>query len=258
MPTDDQVKNDIFGDTGNKPAPVNENPPQADPDKTKDTPAGEGDKTPKKQPERLYAGKYKTVEEMEQAYIEAQKDFHGDRQERAELRKQLDELKAALTPRKPEADPKAARDKLIERLYEEPDAVIVELAEKVADRKVQERFGDIEPDIQQVRINNHVQQFMNSTPDAHEYEQDMAVIIQANPDMMKSKDWLEKAYLQAKVLQLEEKLAGGGKKTADEKKAAQMPAGGKGEPPARQTDDDKLRGQLFGSQGGEKRKMFDF
>ncbi|MFA5383989.1 MAG: hypothetical protein WC364_04895 [Eubacteriales bacterium] len=259
MPTDDQVKSGIFGDTGTNPAPANDQPGQTDLDKT-DTPEGGDNQQQSQQPERLYAGKYKTIEELEAAYKEAQRDFHGDRQDRAEMKRQLDELKAALAPKKPETDPKAAREKLIERLYEEPDVVIEEVAGKIADRKVKERLGDIEPDIQQVRINNQVSQFMAAVPDAHEYDDDMATIVKANPEIMKLPDWLEKAYFLAKTARLEAILAGKDKSTpsTDVKRAAQMPAGGKGEPPARQTEEEKLKSTLFGSPGGEKRKMFDY
>ncbi len=287
MPSDDELRAGIFGgDTGDKAAPEDNKPDPAAPEKDPDTPDGGGDggtgggggeggdgKNPEQQPEKLFAGKYKTVEELESAYKEAEKGFHGDRQERAELKRQLDELKEALAPKKPEQDPKEYRQKLVERLYEEPDTVINELANQIADKKMQQALGPVMPIIQQVITNNQVQQFMDAVPDAKQYATDMAAIVKANPDLMKRKDWIEKAYLQAKVARLEEKLSGKAtgdnpkdndpkdndpQKAADTKRAAAMPKGGKGDPPPQETDDDKMRKSIFGSPGGGKRKMFDF
>lgn len=267
MPTEDEIRSAIFGgDTGTA-APANDDktPEKEAPDNT-DTPKDGGDdsqKSDEKPAEKLLAGKYKTVEELEAAYKEAEKNFHLDRQDRAELRRQLDELKAALAPKKPEVDPKERRQKLIDRLYEEPEKVIEEVAEEIADKKIQERYGHIDPIIQQTKINNEVQQFMGAVKDAHEYENDMAAIIKANPNIMKRQDWLERAYLLAKTARLEAKLAGkdtgdDAAKAADAKKAAAMPRGGKGDPNIPATEDEKLKKGIFGDPGGGKRKMFDF
>jgi hypothetical protein len=261
MPTPEELVNSIFGgDTGAAAAPEennDDNPetretPEA-PENQPDTPEGEskGDK----QPEKLLAGKYRTVEELEAAYKEAERNFHGSRQELAELRREFEALKQLLAPKQPEPDLKQYREKLLERLYEEPDAVIAELAERIADRKLQEHLGPIMPVIQQQIINNQVQQFMSAVPDAAEYAGDMATIIQANPELVNQPGWLEKAYLQAKVARLEAKL---GKNAAGEKaaqaaaakQAAAMPKGGKGEPPAPKTQEEKLVDAIFGGGGG--------
>lgn len=266
--SDNEMVKGIFGgDTGADPAPDDINDPetQQDPETDPDTPEGEDD--PNEQPEQtpaeqLLAGKYKSVEELEAAYKELERGFHGDRQERAELRRQLTELKAALEePKKPEIDPKQYREKLVERLYEEPDAVIAELADQIADKKMQQVLGPMMPVIQQQVINNQVQQFMSSVPDAAEYTSDMAAIIQANPGLVNQQGWLEKAYLQAKISRLEATVNKGdeGKvaQAAAAKKAAQMPKGGKGELPKQETDEEKMRKSIFGEHS-EKRKMFDF
>lgn len=268
MPPEDLVKS-IFGDTGN-PAPNNDPAPKA-PEDNKDTPPEDGKKDgtePKKpdekEPEKLLAGKYKTVEELEKAYIESQKDFHLDRQDKAELKKELENIKKALEPKKPEEDPDKRREKILQRLVEEPEAVIMELADKIADKKVQERLGPIAPVVQQMVVNNQVQAFMSAVPDANEYAEDMAKIIEARPEITKKKDWMENVYLAAKTARLEAKLAGKdtgqkGKAAEDEKKAAAaaIPKGTKGEPPAPETDEEKIKKSIFGEAGGQA-KMFDF
>ncbi|TYO95133.1 hypothetical protein [Desulfallas thermosapovorans] len=262
MPTDDQMIKDIFGGDTGDPAPNNDNDPELKkaPEQDPDTPPEEPEQDP--EPEKLYAGKYKTVEELEAAYKEAERGFHNDRQEKAELKRQLDELKAMLTPKPKEQDPKEYREKLIERLMEAPDEVVTELAEQIADRKLQERLGPVMPVIQQQIVNNQVQQFMSAVPDAVEYANDMAAILQAKPDLINQPGWLEKAYMQAKIARLEAKVS---KATGDDKaaqaaaakQAAAMPKGGKGEPPKPETEEEKMRKAIFGDFNG-KRKMFDF
>ena len=266
MPTDTEMVKSIFGDTGN-PAPDDNNEPEPkapenDPDTPEDGGEGEGKKQPETPAEKLLAGKYKTVEELEAAYKELERGFHGDRQERAELRRQLEELKAAMAPKKPEVDPKEYRQQLVERLYSEPDAVIAELADQIADKKLQQALGPVMPVIQQQILNSQVQNFMATVPDAQEYAGDMAFLVQSDPNLAGQPNWLEKAYLMAKVARLEAKLSGkdaGEKaaKAADVKKAAAMPKGGKAEPPVPETEEEKLVKNIFGTQEG-KRKMFDF
>lgn len=262
---EEKLVNNIFGGDTGESAPGDDNTPgPKDPEMDTLEDAGEGnDRKPDDKPaEKLLAGKYKTVEELEAAYKEAEKNFHLDRQDRAELRRRLDELKAALAPKKPEADPKERRQKLIERMYEEPDTVIAELADEIADKKMQERLGPIMPVIQQQAINSQVQQFMARVKDAHEYENDMAAIIQAEPGIMRDPNWLGRAYLLAKTARLEARLADktgdDPAKAADAKKAAAMPRGGKGDPNIPASEEEKLKKSIFGDPGGGKRKMFDF
>lgn len=264
MPTSEQLINNIFGDTGT-PAPNddmvdnqdNNESPEAP--ENPDTPEGENNEDDQ---QKLFAGKYKTVEELEAAYKEAEKNFHGSRQELAELRREFETIRQLLTPKKQEIDPQQYRQQLLERLYEEPDAVIAELAERIADRKLQEHLGPIMPVIQQQIINSQVQQFLSSVPDAAEYAGDMAAIVQANPDLVTTPGWLEKAYLQAKVARLEAKInnKGDNDKAAQSvaaKQAAAMPKGGKAEPPKPETEEEKMRRAIFGDLSG-KRKMFDY
>lgn len=261
MPTPEELVNSIFGgDTGGAAPEENDDNPETSetqeaPENHPDTSKGEGEGD--KEPEKLFAGKYKTVEELEAAYKEAEKNFHGSRQELAELRREFELIKQMMTPKKqePEQDPKQYREQILERLYEEPDTVIAELAEQIADRKLQEHLGPVMPIIQQQIINSQVQQFMSSVPDAAEYAGDMAAIIQTNPELVNQSGWLEKAYLQAKVARLEARL---GKNAAEEKaaqaaaakQAAAMPKGGKGEPTEPKTREEKLVDAIFGRGGG--------
>ena len=258
---EDKIVQEIFGDTGNA-APVSHPEPLVP--ESQETPEGEveSEEEPEAQ-EKLFAGKYKTVEELEAAYKEAEKSFHGDRQERAELRRQMEDLKTALAPKKPNVDPEQYRQQLVERLYSEPDVVIAELADQIADRKLQQALGPVMPVIQRQIMDSQVNDFMSTVPDAREYADDMAAIVQADPNLTTQPNWLEKAYLIAKVSRLEDRVSGkatGDKtaKTTDAKKAAAMPKGGKGEPPVPETEEEKVKKNIFGDYGGGKRKMFDF
>lgn len=209
--------------------------------------------------ERLYAGKYKTIEDLEAAYKEAERNFHGDRQERAELRRELEELKAALHKPKetsPE-DLERRRQELLDRLAEEPDKVIEELAERIAERKVQELRQAYDPVVMQQAYNLQVQHFMNAVPDAGEYIDAMLEIVQANPELAAQPDWLERTYMQAKLARLEVKLAESGKSgQADAKRAAQMPRSGGGEKPAPKSENERLKESIFGAPT-TGRKIFD-
>ena len=265
MPTSEQLINNIFGDTGT-PAPDPDDDMVDNQDNNESLEAPENPDTPEGKnndddQQKLFAGKYKTVEELEAAYKEAEKNFHGSRQELAGLKREFEELKQLLAPKQPEQNPKQYREKLLERLYDEPDNVITELAEQIADKKVQERLGPVMPVIQQQVINQQVQQFMSAVPDAVEYANDMAIVLQNKPDLVNEPGWLEKAYLQAKIARLEAKInkdAGEGKaaQAAVAKQAAAMPKGGKGEPPKPETEEEKMRKSIFGEY--RKMKMFDY
>ncbi len=246
MPKENEIINHIFpGETGTT-APEAEETNPVNPE-TPETDTSNGDE--QQEHPRLFAGKYKTVEEMEQAYIEAQRSFHLDRQEKAELRRQLEEIKQAIHP-KSEPDMEKYREKLIERLYNEPDTVITELADQIADRKVRQALGPVMPAIQQQIMNSKVQHFMTNTPDAAEYANDMAVLVQANPDIVKKEDWIERAYYQAKLARMEAKLSGKENRERKErvtasKQAAQMPDGGKGDPAPEKTKEEKVLENIF-------------
>ena len=70
---------------------------------------GEPDPVEPGEPERLFAGKYKTVEDMENAYLESQKNFHADRQEKGALKREIEEIKTLLVAKPPNRNGNQAR-----------------------------------------------------------------------------------------------------------------------------------------------------
>lgn len=74
-------------------------------------------------PEKLFAGKFKTVEEMETAYAEAQRGFHTKSQELADIKKQ------ATPPPAQKTAEQIAQEKadLLNKIIENPEAVVQEI-----------------------------------------------------------------------------------------------------------------------------------
>lgn len=225
---------------------------------------------------RLYAGKYKTVEDMEKAYLESQKDFHADRQDKAAMRRELDELRMMLTTRPPE-QPKqptreeieAKREELRRRLQYEPEAVIEEMAAAraaEAEQRALQKFeaqisnllGPVLPSIQRQaqsdQLNQQVQQYWRDHPDREEYKDAMSEVITNNPEIIRSPDWIDQAYLRAKIASLESKINTTTTKPAKKvdpgkKKAAAVTvsSGAKSGPSDAKTEDELLRDHIFGT-----------
>ena len=255
--------------------------------------------------ERLFAGKYKTVEELDKAiltafaggkkdlsleekeelYRQAQKDFHAGQQERAAierekgLRKELEEIRTLLVAKPPEPQRQPSpqeqaqkTENLRQRLMYEPEKVIEEMAEEraknIVDAKLKEVLDPVLPSIQNMaradQINKQVQQYWVEHPEHQEYADQMAEIITKNPQLMRDPNWIGQTYLMAKIADLETRLnapAKPVKKTVDpaQKKAAAVSAsaGVKAAPGGeKKSDEDLLKDKLFGS-AQEGRAMFD-
>lgn len=255
--------------------------------------------------ERLFAGKYKTVEELDKAiltafaggkkdlsleekeelYRQAQKDFHAGQQERAAierekgLRKELEEIRTLLVAKPPEPQRQQSPQEqaqnaevLRQRLMYEPEKVIEEMAEararNIVDTKLSEVLGPVLPSIQRQaradQINQQVQQYWADHPDHEPYKEAMAEIITHNPQLMRDPNWIGQTYLMAKIADLETKLNNPGKpakKMVDpaQKKAAAVSASAGVKAAAvgeKKSDEDLLKDKLFGS-AQEGRAMFD-
>ena len=229
--------------------------------------------------ERLFAGKYKTVEDMEKAYLESQKNFHADRQEKGALKRELEEIKTLLVAkpepqRQPTPHEQAQNAEILrQRLMYEPEKVIAEMAEEraqnIVNEKLREVLDPVMPSIQNMaradQINKQVQQYWVDHPEHKEYADQMAEIITQNPELMRNPNWIGQTYLMAKIADLETRLnapAKPAKKTVDpaQKKAAAVSAsaGVKGSAvEGKKSDEDLLKDKLFGS-AQEGRAMFDF
>lgn len=92
-------------------------------------------------PEKLFAGKFKTVEEMETAYAEAQRGFHTKSQELADFKKS-----APVTPPPAQKTPEQiAQEKadLLNKIIENPEAVTQEIQQRVTANIDAQRKADI-------------------------------------------------------------------------------------------------------------------
>lgn len=122
-------------------------------------------------PEKLFAGKFKTVEDMEAAYKESESAFHKKSQELA------DSKKAPVTPatKTPEqlAEDKAA---LLNRIVEDPDSVVNEIANRT----------QAAIDARQ-RADTAEQEWIKTNPDIAPYKDfvglEMTRLMNANPEL---------------------------------------------------------------------------
>lgn len=240
------------------------------------------------EPERLYAGKYKTVEELdkailstvtgknftsieekEQFYRQAEKGFHNERQETSAIKRELDELRMMVTakpleqPRQPSREEiEAKREELRRRLQYEPETVIEEMAEEramqIVDSRLSQVLGPVLPSIQKQAqsdyLNQQVQQYWRQHPDREQYKDAMSEVISNNPEIIRSPDWIDQAYLRAKIASLESKLLTPPVKPAKKvdpgkKKAAAVTvsSGAKSGTSESKTEDEKLREHIFGN-----------
>lgn len=293
--SDAELADSIFGDQADHgqdpgseadPNPVDPVEPEpaepvepAEPDPAEPVEPGEPDPVEPGEPERLFAGKYKTVEDMENAYLESQKNFHADRQEKGALKREIEEIKTLLVAKPPEPQRQPSPQEqaqnteiLRQRLMYEPEKVIEEMAEEraksIVDAKLKEVLDPVLPSIQNMaradQINKQVQQYWVDHPEHKEYADQMAEIIAQNPQLMRDPNWIGQTYLMAKIADLETRLNSPtkpAKKTVDpaQKKAAAVSAsaGVKGSASGeKKSDEDLLKDKLFGS-AQEGRAMFD-
>lgn len=127
--------------------------------------------------ERLYAGKYKSAEEMERAYTELQSKATKDAQEKAELARILNESFAA-----PEESQVQTADDYADD-YQQPDPV----AQKIAT----------------LERNQVASNFIFSHPDAVELSDTLGEVLKSDPTAQAIPDYnarLEYAYLKSKSL----------------------------------------------------------
>jgi hypothetical protein len=128
-------------------------------------------------PEKLYAGKFKTVEEMEAAYKASEKMAHTKAQEAAAAKQAAEAGKTPEQIAKDEADRKAA---LINEFLEDPEKVISKVQSQ-AEAKLQEIAA----------VNATVENWKKANPDIAQYEffvgAEMQRLILSNPELISDK-----------------------------------------------------------------------
>lgn len=255
--TGDNLVNDIFGDN----RAVNE------PILDEQAPVNTGEPETEKQiqePEKLLAGKFKTVEEMERAYEEAQRWGTRNAQEAAQIRRELEQLRQSVAPdqtRKQQEEWDAyAKQVIAEAVVNENPAPLMQMidymVEQRTEQKLWQRDSALAPVYEQQRFQAEVNAFLTDNPEAGEYIDDMAMLIKADPELVTMSNWLPRVY--GKVLNQKLKGSAASKtKTEAAKAAASMPESGPRSTQDPEGGDDKLRRNIFGDMS-QKRKMWDF
>lgn len=129
-------------------------------------------------PPKLYAGKFKSTEELERGYEEAQKLITKQGQEAAELRKQTAQPKAPEIPKTPQqiASDEERKNQFLAEFVKDPEKVIGE----VQNRAVQQTQVALQT--QQMRAD-----WIKANPDLAELEKFVAVevasLIQTDPEL---------------------------------------------------------------------------
>lgn len=146
----------------------------------------------------LFAGKFKTPDELERAYKELQSRSTTVMQERAATQRELEALKSsqrgpaqqvqhtAQTQTQPTVSPIDYK-KFVEELYENPESAIktlTESIEKAVSARMEEKVAPIAQKQEQAEVaeiwNRSVSEFAASFPDMAEFREDMARYITEN------------------------------------------------------------------------------
>ena len=219
------------------------------------------------QENKLLAGKYKTPEELERAYLEGQKWWTKSSQEVSQLRRDLEDLQKQVAPdmtKRQEADFKKQMQQAINNAVvdEDPEA-LTQLIESIVDQrtevKVKERYQDVDPLVEQNKLTKEVNGWIGENPEAAEHLPEMQKLLDADPDMVKKPGWLDRAY--AKVVGQKLSLTKQARSTAaaqtQAEKAAATIVGSTARPPQdTETEEQKIVKGIFG-EPGQDRGIFD-
>lgn len=227
--------------------------------------------------DKLYAKRFKTPEELEQAYREVENWGTQRAQEATALKRQLEELQAQKAPdatkKEKEDFQKAMKEAINAAVVADDPTRLVELIDRLTDKKAaekaEERLSQIMPDlapvIQQRKLQTEIDEFHADYPEAKAFEADMAAAIQANPNLMydaagkKRPDWLARTYakvLGAKVGAVKAAAGQTKEQTTAMKQAAGTAKGGARPAQDDRTKDEVLKDSIFGK-ASEERKIFD-
>jgi len=227
------------------------------------TPEEEGESEDIEKPEKKWAGKFNTAEDLEEGYRNLETWQTRNAQENARIRAELEQLRQAVIPdmtTKQQQEwwqyvQKSINTAVVDENPEPLMQLIGQMVEYSTEQKLRERDQALAPIYEQQRFQTEVNDFLLNNPEAGEYLDDMQKLIQSEPDIVRNPDWLYQAY--GKVLN--RKIKGGAAlkaKTEAAKEAAGMPGSGPRGSQETLTDDEKIKKALFGDTG--KRRMFDY
>ena len=224
--------------------------------------------------EKIYAGKFKTPEELEKAYEEAQRWGTQRSQETAALRRELEELRKTAAPDMT-AKQKEEFDVYVKKainaaVVDENPTLLMQLIEKLveekADSKIREIAPVIEPIVQERAFKAQVDEFFREYPEAINLSNEMTEIVQRDPTVMMDThgnirpDWPYRVYMRAAKGKGEAEAQAAAltkKQTEGMKAAAAAPGTSARAGQQAESEEDKLRKNIFGD-ANKQRKMFDY
>ena len=202
--------------------------------------------------------KFKTVEDALKAYKELEKKLGRDAEEKAALRRELEQIRQLLQPKEQAAEGPDA-EKWIESFMERGPEAVVEIVERV----LAERLAPIQQYLTQDWYQREAQRFMAAHPDAAEYREEMQRVLEEYPEIATHPKVYEIAYHIAKARRLEEKLPKvaeeakeEGKKAALEKAAARLPGSATRRAEKEKSPEEVIRETVFGA-AGQPKGVFD-
>jgi hypothetical protein len=212
---------------------------------------------------KTFAGKYKSAEDLERAYVELQRKLGERDVEKETMKQQLAVMSQILATGQnlPQNAPKQeveelSAEELLEQLYSDPKNVLDRIAATVADKKVEEKLAPIRPLLEQMQQAAVQQHCINKAAEVQEKYPDFQEMI---PEIQKIMDEDFRAAKEKGVrpkladpddpdYEMAYKIAKANKilsqtrkeTTANEKQAARLPSsaarrpgqgGGEGQPP---------------------------
>ncbi len=201
--------------------------------------------------------KFKSVADLAKAYKELERKLGQDAEEKAALRREIEQIRQLLQPKEaPPEEPDA--EKWIEMFMERGPAAVRDVVEEV----LAEHLAPIQQHLKQEWYVQEAQRFMAAHPDATEYRDEMQKVLEEYPEIATHPKVYEIAYHIAKARRLEEKLPKvaeeakeEGKKAALEKAAARLPSSAGRRAEKQKSPEEAIREAVFGS--GPPKGVFD-
>lgn len=208
---------------------------------------------PQEEQEKLILGKFKSVEELAKAYKELEKKLGKDAEEKAALRKEIEEIRKLITGPKDAKEQKKedSPEDWLERFYSEGPKLIQHM---VSDMLAQ-HLAPIQQFMTQEYYNRQARELAAKYKDFADYVEDMEQIFNEYPEIASHPRGMEIAYRLAKANRLEaelpravEKAQEEGKKAALEKQAARMPSSSGRKTEKAKSPEELIKESIFGGE----------
>jgi hypothetical protein len=155
--------------------------------------APENQETPK-----LFAGKYKTVEEMEKAYLEAQKSH-------TKMSMELAQMKKNTNPQETSKEPKEQNFDWDGSYKQDPVRTTYLMIQSMIQDAVKGISGQIEPIKTNYELSRSLDEIIGKYPDFAEYADKAIEVLEKSPELYNLPNYLDIAYRLAKVEDIQTK-----------------------------------------------------